>query len=113
MAKEYVVKGNRVTLYTISDLANAIGRDTITVRKWELHGFIPRAAMRTKSGYRLYTKAEIETLAIIVKEENLRIGQSFKNTKLKERVFADWAKIRKEGLGSRNVIAEIVNGGIK
>ena len=108
ISKEYMVKGKKITLFTISDLANALGRETVTIRKWENLGFIPRAAMRTKSGFRLYTKDEIEILVRIVREEKLANGHSFAKTKFKERAFSAWAKLRKDsGMGA---VAQVING---
>ena len=94
MTKEYAVNGKLIPLYTIGKLAFAIGRDTTTVREWERNGIIPRAGFRNKRGERLYTRAEIEALERIVNEENVQAGVALANTKLTQRAFAEWKRLR-------------------
>jgi hypothetical protein len=98
VAKEFVVKGQKIKLYTIGELAGFVGRDPITVRKWEMYGQIPRAALRNKQGQRLYSRDEIAALVKITKEEVPHPGIGFHRTRFKERVFSEWTTIRKKYL---------------
>jgi hypothetical protein len=95
MGKEYKVGGKLIELFTVGDLASAIGRDPQTPRKWELHGVIPRAALRDRAGRRLYCKEEINSLVKILVEEDVKTGSPIASTKFKERVLKEWAEIRK------------------
>lgn len=99
MVKEYKIGGKLVTLYTVGELASAIGRVPVTVRKWELFGNIPRAALRDKAGRRLYYKEEVNALVKILVEEDVRAGSAISLTKLKERTFKEWGEIRKKHKG--------------
>lgn len=94
MRKLFTVNGQQMRLYTIGELASAITRDPITVRKWERYGVIPRARFRDKQGRRLYTKEEIDVLVRIVAEEGPQTGVALKTTRLTARAFAEWATLR-------------------
>jgi hypothetical protein len=102
MPREMVVKGKKHTMYQIGELSGLVGRDSITVRKWENHGHIPRAALRDNRGQRLYFKAEVDALVKIVAEEFPRAGIGFQKTRFKERTFSEWKKIREKYLGGDN-----------
>lgn len=69
------IKGEEVEMFTIGELARAIGRKPVTVRMWESRGWIPRSNYRTPTpkgsqipgrpvkGRRLYTRTQVEFLA--------------------------------------------------
>lgn len=75
--KHYVVKGVSYEFFTIGHLAKALGKSTITIRDWEREGWLPQAKYRTaprgkaKAGLRLYSRAQIEGIIRIAKEEGL------------------------------------------
>lgn len=102
MPREMVVKGKKQMMYQIGELSGMVGRDSITVRKWETYGRIPRAAVRDNRGQRLYFKAEVDALVKIIAEEYPRAGIGFHKTRFKERVFSEWTKIREKYLGGDN-----------
>jgi len=62
--------GQEVEVFTISALAQALGKQIVTIRLWERKGYIPRAPYRLRSkslrgqktgGNRVYTRALIES----------------------------------------------------
>lgn len=62
--------GEEVEVFTISALAQALGKQIVTIRLWERKGYIPRAPYRLRSkslkgqktgGNRVYTRALIES----------------------------------------------------
>jgi hypothetical protein len=62
--------GQEVEVFTIGALAQALGKQIVTIRLWERKGYIPRAPYRLRSkslkgqktgGNRVYTRALIES----------------------------------------------------
>lgn len=72
--KEYIINGTAVTLYTVGQVAKALNRKPVTIRMWELNGWIPKANYRspapksetikgkTPKGRRLYSQSQVECL---------------------------------------------------
>ncbi|ORT58194.1 MerR family transcriptional regulator [Streptomyces sp. CB03238] len=65
--------------FGIGDLAKALHRDAVTMRKWEANGVIPKATYvisgKTANGNRrLYTREQIEVIVRIAHEEGLFDG---------------------------------------
>jgi DNA-binding transcriptional MerR regulator len=56
--------------FQIGELAGKSGLNPKTIRYYESIGLLPRA-MRTRAGYRLYTKETLETLRFIIKAKSL------------------------------------------
>ena len=95
------VLGKQIELFTIGQLGQALGgRAAVTMRLWERNGVIPTARMRlpTKNGLggrRYYTRAQVEGIAQIAKEEGLlepraRLTPQF--TERVKRLFVDLEK---------------------
>lgn len=73
-SRKISVKGTIQEFYTIGALAKIVGRSAKTVRKWEDKGWIPTPSFRTgrasgnslvnktKKGYRLYSKEQVELI---------------------------------------------------
>ena len=101
MPQEFLIQNKPRLLYSIGELADAVGKSHYTVREWEREGRIPTAYCRSPRGYRLYFKEEIETLAEIVESENQKMGTHFKEGKFQVRVFEAWKKIR-DKIGEQN-----------
>lgn len=62
-----IVNNERTEFFTIGALAAALGRDVITVRRWQTKGLLPEARFRMPDkngirGRRLYTRAQIEAI---------------------------------------------------
>jgi hypothetical protein len=80
-AKPKVLKVGGVDreFFTIGQLAQALGRKPVTIRTWERTGVIPRPTFRKPSqdprgARRLYTRAQVEGVVKIAKEEGLLRG---------------------------------------
>lgn len=80
---ELLLRGDMVRFYAVGVLSEKLERLPPTIRKWERLGYIPpsdyRSPGRTKAGQRrLYTRAQIEGLVDIAREEGL-LGESIRN----------------------------------
>lgn len=80
------VEGEEIELYYINTLANALGRTSQTIRKWEIAGIIPDACFRDKRGRRLYTAEQINIIVNIAEECRIRQGESIANTGFSKKV---------------------------
>jgi hypothetical protein len=87
-------------MFPIRSLAKALGRESVTVRSWIRKGWLPKAKYQTKplagtrgdAGRRLWTRAQIEGIAAIAREEGL-LKESpplMQQTRFTERVVAAW-----------------------
>lgn len=70
------VGGVPTEFFTIGALAEALGRQPVTIRKWEYTGVIPVPLYRKTSAHnegkrRLYTRAQIEGIVKIAEEERV------------------------------------------
>lgn len=72
--KTYIVSGKELELYSIGALCERLEREGQTIKKWEKSGIIPPAQFRSKTGRRLYTKAQIEAIVDTVERFNIRQG---------------------------------------
>lgn len=75
--------GKMIELFTVGAVGKVIGRSATTVRQWESKGWIPSPKYRTSKasgsasvnsagkGYRLYSRAQVETLRETLGECNL------------------------------------------
>lgn len=69
-----------VEMFLMGALALALNRKPVTLRLWERKGYLPTARYRTPSngapaGKRLYTRAQVEGLRGIAREEGLLTAQ--------------------------------------
>jgi hypothetical protein len=90
--KFYPVGNQQVELFTISQLAEALNREPVTVRGWEHKGFIPKATFSkpgkggdVRGRRRLYSRAQVEALVSLAQEEGLLAD---KHKKITETNFA-------------------------
>lgn len=76
------IKGEQLELFTIGQLGQAInGRAAVTMRLWTRNGVIPEARLRLspkngKGGRRYYTRAQVEGIAQIAREEGLFVERA-------------------------------------
>lgn len=74
-ASEYALDGVVYEVFFIGHLARALGRKSVTIRLWEEQGYIPDTArastVRGRKGRRLYSRAQIDGLIRIAKEEGV------------------------------------------
>ena len=73
---QYRVGGVLTDFYTIGQLAVALNRSPVTIRKWERLGIIPVAAFRAPAevkakARRLYSRAQLEIMVGIAWDEGL------------------------------------------
>ena len=93
-----------VELFPIGALAKSLHRDSVTVRAWIRKGWLPHAMFQTKplagtrgdAGRRLWSRAQIEGIAQIAKEEGLlnENPPRIQRTKFTQRVMAAWKEWR-------------------
>lgn len=89
-------------MFRIGALAKALGRDSVTIRTWQRKGWLPRNSYQTRpvkgsrgdAGRRLFTRAQIEGIVQIAKEEGLMEGRARPpkpiDTNFTTRVIAAW-----------------------
>jgi len=70
------VGGVRTEFYTVGQVAAALGRSPVTIRKWERNGWLPIAKFRApatvrQKARRLYTRPQLEAIVRIAFEEGL------------------------------------------
>ena len=80
----FVVGGKDVELFTVGQLAQALGREAGTIRKWESNGILPKAMYSSPSDdprgkRRLYTRAMVEGIVKIAKQEGILAYNSRKS----------------------------------
>lgn len=94
--KIYEIKGKEVVMYSIGELAEALGRESQTVRKWEQNGTIPPTRFRDKANRRLYPQEIVEGMKEISDEEDITQGVSFDTTRFKEKAYKLFKKVEKD-----------------
>ncbi len=82
-AKKYVIGGQEMYMFTIGELAKAIGKRPSTLRVWEHNGWLPKAKYRTpkpkkqqipeksSKGRRLYSVEQVEFLLEAMERFNI------------------------------------------
>ena len=91
-----VIKGELTSLYYVGTLANELGRTPQTIRKWEVAGILPKPIFKDKSGKRLYTMEQINTIVACAEKCHVRQGYSVANTNFKACVHEELAKLNKK-----------------
>lgn len=100
--KTYRINGTDIELFTIGELARAIGRKPVTVRMWEREGWIPKPKYRTPAprgeqipsrptkGRRLYSREQLEFLAKAVSSFSLAEKNSSDWDRFRQHVKDNW-----------------------
>ena len=101
--KTFTVDGTVMEFFTIGQLAAALDRKPVTLRKWESAGILPAATFQApnpkhdhRARRRLYSRAQAEGIVQIAREEGLiddepkRVG----STRFSERVHAHFDVLR-------------------
>lgn len=89
------INGEEMPLYTIGVLADAIGRNSQTLRKWEVAGTIPKTMFKAK-GIRLYSQEQIDIVVKHAERYQITQGKSIGNTNFSAYVFRDWGELFKK-----------------
>lgn len=84
--------GVETTLYNIGTLAEALGRTSQTIRKWEVGGIIPPTPFK-QNGQRLYSKEHIEALVKSAEKSKIKQGSNISKTAFTKRAFKDFNDI--------------------
>ena len=81
--KKYIINGQEMYMFTIGEVAKAIGKRPSTLRVWEHRGWLPKAKYRTPKpikqqipektsrGRRLYTLDQVEFLMEAIQRFNI------------------------------------------
>ena len=90
--------GIKTTLYSINVLAEALGRTSQTVRKWELGGTIPPTPFRIH-GRRFYSKEHIDIIVKSAEKSKIKVGKPICNTQFSNRCYKEFAELHKKFFG--------------
>jgi hypothetical protein len=94
--RKYVVGGVEMEFFTVGDLAKALGRQPVTMRKWEREGVMPKSTYQVpgknddpRGRRRLYSRAQIEGIVRIAQEEGVLVSHQkpIKDTQFTARVI--------------------------
>lgn len=69
--------GEEIELFYIGTLANCLGRESKTIRKWEISGVIPPALFRDEHNNRMYSKEQIDLIVKIAEKTKISQGSSY------------------------------------
>lgn len=94
--KVYDINGVDVEMYSIGELAKELGRESQTIRKWEIGGIIPPTRFRDNAKRRLYPLQIVKGMKMIVDEEDITQGVSFETTDFTKRVEKLFREVEKE-----------------
>lgn len=92
--------GIKTTLYNIGTLAEALGRTSQTIRKWEIGGVIPPTPFK-HNNQRMYSKEHIEALVRGAEKSKIKQGSSICQTAFTKRAFKDFDEINKKFFGEK------------
>lgn len=82
------VNGKSMDLYYIQTLAEALGRTSQTVRKWEVAGIIPKTIFKDKLGRRLYSVEQINIIVRTAEECKINQGKPISHTGFSKKIHA-------------------------
>lgn len=86
------ITGYKTTLYNIGVVAEAIGRTSQTIRKWEVGGVIPPTPFKQK-GKRLYSKEHIDAIVKCAEKSRLKQGSGVSKTMFSDRLYKEFQKV--------------------
>ena len=86
--------GIKTTLYSISTLAERLGRTSQTVRKWEIGGIIPPTPFTIK-GRRFYSEEHIQAIVDSAEKSKIKPGKSLGNTQFSNRCYKEFERLNK------------------
>ena len=86
------ITGRSTTLYNIGVLAEAIGRTSQTIRKWEVGGVIPPTPFKHK-GKRLYSKEHIDVFVKCAESSHIMQGSKVSQTAFSKKLYREFKKV--------------------
>lgn len=60
--------GRQVTLFTVGEFAERIGKATSTIRGWEMRGIVPSPLIKTSKARRMYSQEEVDLYDAVLKD---------------------------------------------
>ena len=102
--KKMVLKlnGKPITVYPISVLASALGKSTLTVRRWERLGYIPDTFFINKRGHRMYSQEQIDIIVGSAKEAGVKQGNPIDKTNFAYLCCSRMEELREKYLNKEN-----------
>lgn len=91
--------GDVVDLFYIGALASALGRNTNTIRKWEIAGIIPDPCFKDKFGRRLYTQEQIDVIVNCAEKAKIKQGASISRTSFSKWCYDELEKLKQKYKG--------------
>lgn len=100
--KKFTVGNREVELFTISQLATALNRKAVTIRKWEQEGVIPKATYSkpgkdkdVRGRRRMYSREQVEAMIVIAQQEKILhdLHKRISTTQFKTKVLAAFKEI--------------------
>jgi hypothetical protein len=94
--RKYTVGGVETEFFTLGQLAKALSRQPVTIRKWEREGVIPKSTFQSpgkdddpRGRRRLYTREQVEGIVRIAHEEGVLVSHQkpIKGTQFTARVI--------------------------
>lgn len=86
------ITGRKTTLYNIGVVAEAIGRTSQTIRKWEVGGVIPPTPFKQK-GKRLYSKEHIDAIVKCAESSRIMQGSQVSQTAFSKKLYKEFQKV--------------------
>lgn len=86
------ITGRSTTLYNIGVVAEAIGRTSQTIRKWEVGGVIPPTPFKQK-GKRLYSKEHIDAIVKCAESTRIMQGSQVSQTVFSKKLYVEFQKV--------------------
>jgi hypothetical protein len=90
--------GEEIELFYIGKLAQALGRTTNIIRKWEIGGIIPDPCFRDSLGKRLYSQEQIDAIVRCAERAGIKQGKAISNTSFSTWVHKDLAILKEKYL---------------
>ena len=86
--------GIKTTLYSISTLADRLGRTSQTVRKWEIAGIIPPTPFKI-NGRRFYSEEHIQVIVDSAEKSKIKLGKPISGTQFSNRCYKEFERLNK------------------
>lgn len=88
--------GEKMDLYYIGTLATNLGRQTDTVRKWEIAGILPDTCFKDTRGCRLYSEEQIDAIVNAAAKSKIVQGKAISQTSFAKRCHEAMDELRKK-----------------
>jgi hypothetical protein len=79
--------GEVIDLFYIGELAHRLGRETKTIRSWEISGVIPKTIFKDNSGNRMYSQEQIDTIVSCAEEAQIKQGSKLTHSAFANNVY--------------------------